>query len=98
MKLHRTLLAALVSGALLGAPAYAAINPNKLGAAYDATKANVTFKVYSSKATRIELYLYNTATGSAEKARYVMTNSNGIWSVTIPTTTLSSQGLGGTLY
>ena len=98
MKLHRTLLAALVSGALLAAPAYAAINPNKLGAAYDATKANVTFKVYSSKATRIELYLYSAATGSAEKARYVMTNSNGIWSVTIPTTTLSSQGLGGTLY
>lgn len=96
--MQRTLLAALVAGALLGAPAWAAINPNKLGAAYDATKANVSFKVYSSKATRIELYLYSTATGSAEKARYAMTNTNGIWSVTIPTSTLSTQGLGGTLY
>lgn len=96
--MQRTILAALIAGALLGAPAWAAINPNKLGAAYDATKANVTFKVYSSKATRIELYLYSTATGTAEKAKYVMTNSGGIWSVTIPTSTLSGQGLGGTLY
>jgi isoamylase len=96
--MQRTFLAALVAGALLGAPAWAAINPNKLGAAYDSTKANVSFKVYSSKATRIELYLYSTATGTAEKARYVMTNTNGIWSVTVPTSTLSAQGLGGTLY
>lgn len=98
MQLQRTLLAALCAGALLGAPAWAAINPNALGAAYDATKANVSFKVYSSKATRIELYLYSTATGTAEKARYLMSNSNGIWSVTIPTSTLSAQGLSGTLY
>ncbi|MEN3277634.1 MAG: isoamylase [Massilia sp.] len=100
--LKRKLLAALITGALAGtlscAPAWAAINPNQLGAAYDATGANVTFKVYSGKATRIELYLYSTATGTAEKARYVMTNSNGIWSVTIPTTPLSSQGLSGALY
>ncbi|WP_229425392.1 MULTISPECIES: isoamylase [unclassified Massilia] len=98
MKLHRTLLSALITGALLATPAWAAINPNKLGAAYDATKANVTFKVHSSKATRIELYLYSTATGSAEKARYLMTNTGGVWSVTIPTATLGGQGLGGTLY
>jgi isoamylase len=90
--MQRTLLAALITGALLGAPAWAAINPNALGAAYDATKANVTFKVYSSKATRIELYLYSTATGTAEKAKYVMTNTSGIWSVTIPTSTLGTQG------
>ena len=100
--MQQKLLAALITGVLAatltGAPASAAINPNKLGAAYDATKANVTFKVYSGKATRIELYLYSTATGTAEKARYVMTNSSGIWSVTIPTSTLSGQGLSGTLY
>jgi glycogen operon protein len=98
MNLHRKLLAALVAGALLGAPATAAINPNGLGAAYDATKANVTFKVYSSRASRIELYLYSSATGTAEKARYVLTNTNGIWSATIPTSTLAGVGLSGTLY
>ena len=66
--MHGKILAALLTGALLGAPAWAAINPDQLGAAYDATKAKVSFKVYSSKATRIELYLYSTASGSAEKA------------------------------
>lgn len=98
MPFQRSILAALIAGALLAAPAWAAINPNQLGAAYDATKANVSFKVYSSKATRIELYLYSTATGSAEKARYVMTNTNSIWSVTLSTSTLSSLGLSGTVY
>ena len=33
MQLQRTLLAALCAGALLGAAAWAAINPSKLGAA-----------------------------------------------------------------
>jgi isoamylase len=98
MQLQRKLLAALITGALLSTPACAAINTNGLGAAYDATKANVSFKVYSGKATRIELYLYSTATGGAEKARYVMTNAGGVWTVTIPTATLGAQGLAGTLY
>ncbi len=77
MKLHQRLLAACIAGALLGAPAWAAINPTKLGASYDATKSNVSFKVYSGKATRIELYLYSAATGAAEKARYTLVNSGG---------------------
>ena len=98
MKLHQRLLAACIAGALLGAPAWAAINPTKLGASYDATKSNVSFKVYSGKATRIELYLYSAATGTAEKARYTLVNSGGTWSVTIPTATLGAQGLSGTLY
>lgn len=99
MQLQRTLIGALFAGLLAIEPAAAAINANKLGAAYDATKSNVTFKIYSSKATRIELYLYSTATGTAEKARYVMTaGAGGIWSATIPVSTLSGQGLSGTLY
>lgn len=99
MKLHHLLMLAFSACTLFSTPAHAAINPNKLGASYDATKANVAFKVYSSRATRIELYLYSTATGSAEKARYVMTaGAGGVWSATIPVTTLNSQGLSGTLY
>ena len=93
MKLHHLLMLAFSACTLFSTPAHAAINPNKLGASYDATKANVAFKVYSSRATRIELYLYSTATGSAEKARYVMTaGAGGVWSTTIPVTTLNSQG------
>src|SRR5205823_5942689 len=77
----------------------AAINASQLGAKYDSTRANLSFKVYSSRATRIELYLYSAASGAAEKAHYVMTQgSNGVWSVTLSASTLSSLGLSGTVY
>jgi glycogen operon protein len=99
MNFRRTAIAALFGCALFANPASAAINASKLGASYDATKANVTFKVYSGRASRIELYLYSTATGTAEKSRVVMTlGAGGVWSATIPVTTLNSQGLTGTLY
>ena len=99
MHVPSTLFAFLFGWALLCTPASAAINPGKLGASYDATKANVTFKVYSSRATRIELYLYSAATGTAEKGRYVMTlGAGGVWSTTLTTSSLSTLGLGGTLY
>jgi isoamylase len=99
MFFSRTLSTAMLGLALLACPAHAAINASKLGASYDATKANVAFKIYSSRATRIELYLYSTATGTAEKARYVMTlGTGGVWSTSIPVTTLNSKGLTGTLY
>lgn len=99
MFFSRTLSTAMLGLALLASPVHAAINASKLGASYDATKANVAFKIYSSRATRIELYLYSTATGTAEKARYVMTlGTGGVWSTSIPVTTLNSKGLTGTLY
>ncbi|MFL6660204.1 MAG: alpha-amylase family glycosyl hydrolase [Massilia sp.] len=101
MHLRSALLACLFGWALLAIPpaATAAINANQLGASYDAGKTNVTFKVYSSRATRIELYLYSTASGSAEKAHYLMTQvGSNVWATTIATSTLSGQGLSGTLY
>src|SRR4051812_33412951 len=98
MQFQKCLIAAMLAFAFTGVPASAAINPNKLGASYDSTKSNLTFKVYSSRATRIELSLYSAATGTAEKARYVMTlGTGGIWSVTLPSTTLTSLGLTGTI-
>lgn len=103
MHFRRSLSAAVaalaLAGTFAGNTASAAINPNKLGASYDSTKSNLGFKVYSSRATRIELYLYSAASGSAEKARYVMTQgAGGSWSATIPAATLSSLGLTGTIY
>jgi len=99
MYIRRTLAGALLGCALLAAPAIAAINASALGASYDATKANVRFKVYSSKATRIDLYLYSTATGTVEKAVYPMTlGSGGVWSTSLAVTGLQSKGLTGTLY
>jgi len=99
MNLRRTLCPALLGLALLAGPVHAAINASALGASYDATKANVAFKVYSSRATRIELFLYSSATGTAEKARYPLTlGSGGVWSLSLPVTTLSSKGITGTVY
>ncbi|MDP3673303.1 MAG: isoamylase [Telluria sp.] len=99
MHLRRIAFAALFGCALLANLASAAINTSTLGASYDADKTNVLFKVYSSRASRIELLVFSTPTGTAEKARFVMTaGAGGVWNTTIPVTTLASKGLTGTLY
>ncbi|MFZ3288536.1 MAG: isoamylase [Telluria sp.] len=99
MHLRRIAFAALFGCALLANLASAAINTSTLGASYDAGKTNVLFKVYSSRASRIELLVFSTPTGTAEKARFVMTaGAGGVWNTTIPVTTLASKGLTGTLY
>jgi isoamylase len=72
-----------------------------LGASYDATKANINFRVYSSRATRIELYIYKTAYGAQEVVKYVMTKdtATNIWSKTASVTTLqTTYGVTGTVY
>lgn len=82
-------------------PARAQINRNTLGARYDATKANIVFRVFSSRATRIELCLYSTATGQQEKVRYVMVKdaATNVWQKTCSVATLAnSYGITGTVY
>jgi glycogen operon protein len=82
-------------------PARAQINRNTLGARYDATKANIVFRVYSSRATRIELCLYSAATGQQEKVRYVMVKdtATNVWQKTCSVATLAnSYGITGTVY
>lgn len=82
-------------------PARAQINRNTLGARYDATKANITFRVFSSRATRIELCLYSAATGQQEKVRYVMVKdtATNVWQKTCSVATLkNTYGITGTVY
>jgi isoamylase len=83
------------------APARAAIDALALGARYDATRANIAFKVYSSRATRIELWIYKTPSGAQEVVRYVMVKdpATNVWSKTASVATLAnSYGLTGTVY
>ena len=47
----------------------AAINAYGLGASYDSTQSNVIFRVYSSRATQIEVDLYASPMGSPEVLR-----------------------------
>ena len=100
MKLRRALGVAMLGCALLGSPVVdAAINASKLGAAYDATKSSIDFRIYSSRATRIELYLYSAASGQQEKARLPMTlGTGGVWSLNVTSAQLAAAGIGGTVY
>ncbi|WP_426342146.1 alpha-amylase family glycosyl hydrolase [Pseudoduganella sp. S-14] len=101
MRIHRALGVAMLGCALLGSPlvVQAAINANNLGAAYDATKSSINFKIYSSRATRIDLYLYSAATGQQEKVSLPMTlGTGGIWSLNVTSSQLAGYGITGTVY
>jgi len=77
---------------------YAAINQNNLGASYSTNNQQISFRLYSSQATKIELYLYNQASGVAEISHYPLTkNAQNIWSTTLQTSALDSR-LSGTIY
>ncbi len=81
--------------------ASAAIDAHQLGARYDGTSSNITFKVYSSRATRIEVWIYKTASGAQERVNYVMTKdpATNIWSKTVSVATLvNTYTITGTVY
>ena len=89
-------LAGLVA---LMAPAHSEINSQHLGATYDATKSNITFRLYSSRATRVELDLYAVSYGALEVAKYLLTEDAGdIWSVMVPVSDLQAAGITGTVF
>ena len=100
MRFVRTLLcAALGCAALSPAPALAAINASQLGATYNANHSKITFKVYSSRATRIELWLYASASGTSEVARIPLTRgSDNVWSTSVSRARLSSAGIKRPVY
>ena len=90
-----------ISAAVWIAPsdASAAINTNNLGAKYDGTKANISFRVYSSRATRIELSIYANAYGSQEVAKYVLTkNASNVWSTNVVVSAIQALGVTGPVY
>jgi glycogen operon protein len=83
----------------LSLPALAAINSMNLGGKYDGTQSNITFRVYSSRATRVEVWLYTAGSGVAESAKYALTrDSSYVWSTTVAVSTLQSAGITGTVY
>jgi hypothetical protein len=77
--------------------ASAAINADGLGASYDSTQSNVIFRVYSSRATRIEVDVYASAMGAAEVLRFPLSfnTSTNIFSGSIPVATLHDAGITG---
>lgn len=91
---------ALCLAVLLPKPAMAAIDAQKLGGRYDATQSNINFKVYSSRATRIEVWIYKNALGAAPAVTYTLSkNSSNIWSRSVSVNTLrNTYGITGTVY
>ncbi len=71
-----------------------------LGAKYDATNGKVDFSVFSSAATRVEVYIYGRAFGSDEATKFVMTRdgSTNVWSASVSVATLASNGVTDTVY
>jgi isoamylase len=83
------------------ASAWAAIDAYALGARYDASQSQITFRVHSSRATRIEVWIYKTPLGAQERVRYVMSKdpSTDVWSKTASVSTLrNSYGVTGPVY
>jgi glycogen operon protein len=81
-------------------PAQGAINAFNLGASYDSTRSNVIFRVYSSRATRIEVDLYSSPAGAPEVLRQTLSadTSTNIFSGSIPVATLQAAGIAGPVY
>ncbi len=74
---------------------------SSLGGRYNAAKTEVTFRVRSARATRVEVWIYKAALNQAEIYRTNLTNDGtDRWSVVVPVSTLTARGLAanGTIY
>ena len=76
------------------------LSQTKLGSFIDEYTNRVVFNVYSARATRMELYIYNNPIGEEEKARYVMSKdpNSSIWSVDIAISELRNSGVENAIY
>jgi isoamylase len=93
------LLMAFASLATPIAPVNAAIDSQRLGARYDATNSNIVFRVYSSRASRVELDIFAVDYGAPEVATYPLTkDADDVWSVTVPVSALQAAGATGTVF
>src|SRR5260370_25644471 len=98
-KILAVLLACAGLAAIAATPAQASINSMSLGASYDAQQANITFRVYSSQATSIMVYLYAGGYGRQDALRYVLSPvGNGVWTKTVPVSSLQASGITGAVY
>jgi len=84
---------------VFGVPDVSASDHENLGATIDDVQSVVTFRVFSSRATHLEVWIYDTPSGSGEKLTAEMTvDSQNIWSKTLPLGDLAAKGVTGTIY
>jgi isoamylase len=72
----------------------------QLGARFDGAGQNITFRVHSSAASRIEVRVYSQPVGAQEQLRLPLSAdpATKIWSAAISVSTLRSNGVTGTVY
>ena len=89
-----------VVGVAWGASPGFAVGPDGLGASLDAAGKEVTFRVFSNRATRVEVWVYQQPSGEAEKAKVEMTVDpvTKIWSKTVAVADLTAAGVGATIH
>ena len=76
-----------------------AVGSKEMGVTSDGQ--SLTFRVYSSRATRLELWVYGQSFGAEEKARIPMTKdpAKHVWSTTVSRSTLQQEhGITGIIY
>lgn len=63
-----------------------AIGPHQLGATHDQSDTEVTFRAFSSRATRMEVWIYDKPFDAAERSKFEMIAdpTGEIWSVSVP--------------
>ena len=84
---------------VLSANVSAAIDASALGAHYNGS--NIEFNGFSSRGTRIEVFIYKTPAGAQEVVRYVLTKNatTHVWSKSVAVSTLrNTYGITGTVY
>lgn len=81
--------------------AFGQINRLALGAHLDPGGAQLSFRICSSRATRIEVYLYAQPTGADEVAHFTLQRdvSTSVWSTTLPLENIRREfGIQNTIY
>ena len=95
-----TVLAALCFAAVPSL-SQAAVNSQNLGAKYNSAASNITFRVYSSEATRMELDLFKAGYGSVASMTVLLSldpNTPNVWQVTVPVSAIQASGVTGSVY
>jgi isoamylase len=99
---HLALLIVIANGVVSRSRAdliYPAGTPS-LGAHYDGSGQSITFRVYSSRATAIDLYLYDVAMNADEKLVVSMSKApdSDVWSAKVNVAALQSSGIAQTVF
>ena len=100
-RFHKAIPIAFLLLFLIDAFASAQINRLALGAQFDTTGSQVSFRVYSARATRIELWLYAVPAGADEVGRVPLVKDTvtSVWSTTLPLSRIRQDfGIGDAIY